>query len=63
MPFLTLKQAAEQFGITTHTLRTIAKSGQLPGCRRLGGRYYIAAEVLKRYFETAQPEQSTAGAA
>ena len=42
MAFLSIKQAAEQFGTSVHTLRAVAKSGRLPGARKIGGQWISA---------------------
>ena len=55
MPFLSIAQAAEQFGLSAESLRMVAKAGKLPGARKIGGRWFVSSDVLKRYFEGAMP--------
>jgi len=55
MSFLNIEQAAEQFGLSIHTLRTIAKDGKLPGARKIGGRWFVHRATLERFFETPLP--------
>jgi excisionase family DNA binding protein len=55
MAFLTIDQAAQQFGASVHTLRSVAKSGNLPGARKIGGRWYVHRATLERYFESTMP--------
>lgn len=63
MAFLSIKQAAEQFGTSVHTLRAVAKSGRLPGARKIGGQWYVHCRTLEHYFETAAPALAEAHAA
>lgn len=60
MAFLSIEKAAESFGLTVHSLRSIAKSGKLPGARKLGGRWFVHTETLEQYFRGAQPEERVA---
>lgn len=53
MAFLNVQQISEKFGLTPATVRSLAKRGELPGVRRIGGRWFCAEDQLRRYFETA----------
>lgn len=53
--FLDIQQLAKQFSASIHTLRGLAKSGKLPGARKIGGRWFVHRETLERYFE--EPER------
>lgn len=55
MAFLNIEEAAKQFGASVHTLRAVAKSGKLPGARKIGGRWYVHCPTLERYFESSVP--------
>ena len=57
MAFLSLKQGAELFGVSVWTLRHAAKTEQLPGARKIGGRWFIHRPTLDRYFESSLPER------
>lgn len=61
MPFLSIEQATQQFpGMRVESLRGIAKSGKLPGARKIGGRWFIHTETLLDYFKaTANPTETT----
>ncbi|MBZ5585731.1 MAG: helix-turn-helix domain-containing protein [Acidobacteriia bacterium] len=52
MAFLNIEQAAQQFGTSVHTLRAVAKSGKLPGAKKIGGRWFVHCATLERYFES-----------
>jgi predicted site-specific integrase-resolvase len=56
MAFLNLEQGAELFGVSAWTLRNAAKTGRLPGARKVGGRWFIHEETLRRYFTSTLPE-------
>jgi excisionase family DNA binding protein len=58
MAFLRIEEAAQSFGVTVHSLRTVAKAGKLPGARKIGGRWFVHRATLERYFESAGPQQS-----
>lgn len=55
MAFLNVEQAAQLFGIGVATIRSAAKSGSLPGARKIGGRWYVHRSTLEKYFESAVP--------
>jgi excisionase family DNA binding protein len=55
MPFLNVEQAAEQFGLSIHTIRAIAKAGKLPGARKIGGRWFVHRATMERFFESSLP--------
>jgi excisionase family DNA binding protein len=57
MAFLTIDQAAQQFGASKHTLRAVARAGKLPGCRKIGGRWYVHTATLEEYFRSSVPTQ------
>jgi excisionase family DNA binding protein len=58
MAFLNIEQAAQEFGMSAHTLRLVAKSGKLPGARKIGGRWFVHRATLEKYFESSlSPEQ------
>jgi excisionase family DNA binding protein len=59
-----MKQAAQEFGTSAHTLRLAAKQGKLPGARRIGGRWFVHRATLEKYFESSlSPEQQQPTAA
>ena len=55
MAFLNMAAAAKEFGMCVHSLRTAAKTGKLPGARKIGGRWYVHRPTLERYFESSLP--------
>lgn len=55
MTFLNIERAARQFGTSAHTLRAAAKSGKLPGARKIGGRWFVHLATLERYFASTLP--------
>lgn len=58
MAFLSLVQGAELFKVSAWTIRNAAKTGKLPGARKVGGRWFIHAETLEKYFTSSLPEQA-----
>ena len=50
---ITVPQAAKILGIAKMTAYNLAKTGELPGCRRLGKRYVISKAALCEYLENA----------
>ena len=60
MAFQKLEDAAVQFGASVHSLRLAAKSGKLPGARKIGGRWYIHTATLVKYFENTLPVEQPA---
>lgn len=61
MAFLRIEEAAQSFGISVHSMRSVAKAGKLPGARKIGGRWFVHRDTLQRYFETAVPERNAEG--
>jgi predicted site-specific integrase-resolvase len=55
MAIQNLKTAAKSFGIPAEALRHAAKSGKLPGARKIGGRWFIHSATLERYFASTLP--------
>ena len=42
----TVEEAAELLGIGRSLAYELARSGELPGCRKLGGRYIVSRAAL-----------------
>jgi excisionase family DNA binding protein len=63
MAFLNIEQAAQSFGVSVQSLRAVAKSGKLPGARKIGGRWYVHSATLEKYFEAALPGGEAGAAA
>lgn len=60
MAFADINTTAKKLGTSPHALRLAAKSGTLPGARKVGGRWFIHIPTLERYFESALPAQRNA---
>ena len=45
MGFLNMETAATEFGTSAHSLRMAAKSGKLPGARKIGGRFSVESAL------------------
>lgn len=41
---------AKQYGISESLLYRLANAGNLVGCRRVGGRFFIYEEVFENWF-------------
>lgn len=46
---LKVSEAARLLGISRATAYNLARSGQLPGARRLGGRIVVLREILEKF--------------
>lgn len=46
---LKVPEAARLLGISRATAYNLARSGQLPGARRLGGRIVVLREILEKF--------------
>ena len=46
---LTIKETAEQLGISRSLAYSLARCGELPGVLKLGGRYLVSRYQLERY--------------
>jgi excisionase family DNA binding protein len=55
MAFLTMEAAAKELGMSKHSLRIAAKTGKLPGARKVGGRWFIHRATLEKYFTQTLP--------
>jgi hypothetical protein len=53
MAFLNADLAAKEFGLSVAAIRSAAKTGRLPGSRKIGGRWFVHTETLVKYFENA----------
>ena len=51
---LTIMEAATLLGISRKTAYKYAKNGELPGVRRLGGRYLVSKHLLEAWLEGKQ---------
>jgi len=60
MGFINLETASKEFGTSEHSLRLAAKSGKLPGARKIGGRWFIHRPTLERFFEQTLPPEAQA---
>ena len=60
MAFLNMQAASKEFGTSVHTLRIAAKCGQLPGARKIGGRWFVHRATLERYFAQTLPDEPQA---
>jgi len=53
--FLSMAQARELIGLSTWAMRNAAKTGRLPGARKIGGRWFIHRPTLENYFASSVP--------
>jgi hypothetical protein len=60
--FLNLEDAAKEFGLTRESLRDSARTGKLPGAKKVGGRWFIHRDTLIDYFRqpTCKPNRQHA---
>ena len=63
MAFMDMEAASKEFGTSVHSLRVAAKSGKLPGARKIGGRWFVHRPTLERYFESSLPRPAEQPAA
>ncbi len=61
MAFMTVDEFALKFKMKKQTVRACAKSGKIPGARRIGGRWYFHEEAILKYFESAAGPQDEGG--
>jgi excisionase family DNA binding protein len=50
----TVEETAQILGISRQTSYTLARSGELPGVRKLGGRYIILKSELEAYLNPSK---------
>lgn len=50
----TVKEVADNFGVTIMTIRNYIKSGKLKA-RKVGVKYYITEDNLREFFEGVEP--------
>ena len=48
---LKVEEAARILGISRQTAYNLARTGELPGIRRLGGRWIVLTRVLEEFLE------------
>ena len=48
---MSISEAAEQAGVSTATLYTLANKGELPGCRRIGKRLIIHRQTFAEWLK------------
>jgi len=53
-----LEITAKDLRTSLHSLRLAAKSGKLPGARKIGGRWFVHRATLDAYFAQTLPEHS-----
>ena len=49
--FITLAELATLFDGDQETLRKLVKSGEIPGAKKIGARWIVDRDTLRRYFE------------
>ena len=53
---MSIAEAAAQAGVSTATLYSLANSGRLPGCRRIGKRLIIHRETFGNWLKAGSGE-------
>ena len=54
---MSVREAAVEAGVSEATLYSLAKRGQLIGCRRMGKRFVVHRETFEEWLRTGQGDE------
>ncbi len=60
-PGVSIPQLAGEFGVSETLLYSLATTGRLPGCRRLGRRFVVHRETFEEWLRSGTGDEQAGG--